>query len=284
MVTISVENLLRQQREEGYLLPLPQASVIKKSKTTIVPYGAFNKGFPVYDTLGVSIQHIIQEAGVGLINAGINYLLERPVGEGYRSSSKIEVAMALGDMPIHEQMKYLEDMIEAGERKAVMTFLKTIVDVRENVCVSLNGRTIVLAYDREVEEEIMARIRPFELWDAVPEWFVDSWLRDDLYDSIVDMEDFEEMAIYDIGSAWDIAQLVYECHDTFNPYGEYAVMRDGVLRSYNEMKTYAREFYEEDLLSLISYGVNSSEDEELREVGTKLLQRVEEITGFIINM
>ena len=284
MVTISVENLLRQQREEGYLLPLPKESVIKTSKTTIVPYGAFNKGFPVYDTLGVSIQHIIQEAGVGLINAGINYLLERPVGEGYRSSSKIEVAMALGDMPIHEQIKYLEDMIEAGERKAVMTFLKTIVDVRENVCVSLNGRTIVLAYDREVEEEIMARIRPFELWDAVPEWFVDSWLRDDLYDSIVDMEDFEEMAIYDIGSAWDIAQLVYECHDTFNPYGEYAVMRDGVLRSYNEMKTYAREFYEEDLLSLISYGVNSSEDEELREVGTELLKRVEEITGFIINM
>ena len=68
------------------------------------------------------------------------------------------------------------------------------------------------------------------------------------------------------------------------PYGEYAVMRDGVLRSYNEMKTYAREFYEEDLLSLISYGVNSSEDEELREVGTELLKRVEEITGFIINM
>lgn len=284
MVTISVENLLRQQREEGYLLPLPKESVIKTSKTTIVPYGAFNKGFPVYDTLGVSIQHIIQEAGVGLINTGINYLLERPVGKGYRSNSEIAIAMALGNLPIHEQIVYLEDMIEAGERKAVITFLKTIVDIRESTCVSLNGRTIVLAYDREVEEEVMARIRPFELWDAVPEWFVGSWLRDDLYDSIVDMEDFEEMAIYDIGSAWDIAQLVYECHDTFNPYREYAVVRDGVLRSYDEMKTYAREFYEDDLLSVISYGVNSGEDEELHEIGTRLLERIEEITGFIINM
>lgn len=283
MVTISVENLLRQQRSRGYVLPLPEESMIKTSRTTIVPYNAFNRGFPVYDTLGVTIQSIIKDAGVGLIDTGSNYLLERPVGKGYRSSSKIEVAMALGDMPIHEQIRYLENMIEAGERRAVITFLKTIVDVRENVCVSLNGRTIVLAYDREVEEEIVARIRPFELWDAVPEWFVGSWLRDDLYDSIVDMEDFEEMAIYDIGSAWDIAQLVYECHDTFSPYGEYAVMRDGVLRSYNEMKAYAREFYEDDLLSLISYGVNS-EDNDLHEIGTELLKRVEEITGFIINM